>query len=32
VCVKCDGSDVIDRWRKHNEEANQKFWWMRYDD
>lgn len=32
VCVKCDSPDVIDRWRKHNEEANQKFWWMRYDD
>jgi len=28
VCEKCDGNDVLERWRLANEEAEQRFWWL----
>lgn len=26
VCQHCDGPDVMDRWKKHTEEAYTRFW------
>jgi len=30
VCEKCDGENVLDRWVMQNEEAGQRFWWLRH--
>ena len=27
VCEKCDGPDVLDRWKAHNEDLKRRFWW-----
>lgn len=35
VCEKCDGTpeEVIEKWKKMNEEVKEKFWWFsRYDE
>ena len=29
VCERCDGPDVLDRWKAANEEAKRRFWWLR---
>lgn len=28
VCAKCDGPDVLDKWRQHNALAVERFWWV----
>lgn len=28
VCAKCDGPDVLERWKQQNEEAGNRFWWF----
>lgn len=27
VCEKCDGPDVLKRWKKANEDLETRFWW-----
>ena len=28
ICEDCDGSDVLERWYKANEELRTRFWWF----
>lgn len=28
TCKDCDGSDVLERWVKHNETAAKIYWWI----
>jgi len=28
VCEKCDGPDVLDRWKQQNIDAANRFWWF----
>lgn len=31
VCQQCDGPDVIERWKRHCDEAySDKFWWFTF--
>ena len=27
VCETCDGPDVLERWKAHNEDLKRRFWW-----
>ena len=29
VCLSCDGADVLDRAAKQEQEAKDRFWWLR---
>lgn len=28
TCEKCDGTDVVERWKAHVEDSKQRFWWL----
>jgi hypothetical protein len=28
VCQNCDGDDVRERWKLHNQDAKRRFWWL----
>ncbi len=28
ICSKCDGADVVERCRAHQNEGKERFWWM----
>jgi len=28
VCEKCDGPDVLERWKAHFRDGHERFWWL----